>query len=66
MSTFFALIIQAIIAIAKSLLNETLFEEVLRRATIHLLYKIVKSTKNTVDDDIVQPIIERLDKKNTL
>lgn len=55
-----SLFINASISLFGKLLSESLFEDVLRRITFHTLNKVVKSTKNKVDDDIVKPILEKL------
>ena len=60
MSSLLSLIITALISIVTNLFSKTLVEKVLRRVLIHTLEKVVASTLNSVDDDMVEPIIKAL------
>ena len=60
MSTLLSLLITSLISIITSLFSKTLVEKVLRKVLIHSLTKIVDSTLNTVDNDMVEPIIKAL------
>ena len=60
MSTLLSLLITSLISIITSLFSKTLVEKVLRKVLIHSLTKIVDSTLNTVDNDMVEPLLRLL------
>ncbi len=51
----------ATLSVLGSLLTKTIFEAVIRRMLIAVLKRIVASTHNTVDDDIIKPILKKLE-----
>ena len=50
----------AAIKMVGAVLTEKLFSKVISRLTVSLLERIAKSTKTTIDDEFIGPIIERL------
>lgn len=60
MSFVLSTFITALISIITKLVTKDLAEKVLRPVLIFVLEKIVSSSKNTVDDEMVAPIIKAL------
>ncbi len=60
MSIVLSTLITALISIITKLVTKDLAEKVLRPVLIFVLEKIVASSQNTVDDEMVAPIIKAL------
>lgn len=60
MGTVLSMLVTALISVITSLFSRTVAEQVVVAVLFHVLDKIVKSTANTVDDDMVRPILEAL------
>jgi len=50
----------ASLSVLGSLISKKMFESIIRKMLLALLTKIVASTENTVDDDLIKPILEKL------
>ena len=55
-----ALLIDVLLGISGKIFSSSVFDKVLRKTTIIVLQKLVKSTHNEVDDELVEPILEAL------
>lgn len=51
---------RALIGLAGSVMTEALYTKVLSRLTVSLLERIAKSTKTTVDDVAIAPVVAKL------
>ena len=54
--------ISAGLSVLSSVMTKKMFEVIIRRVVISVLEKLVASTENTVDDELVLPIIKELRK----
>ena len=54
--------ISAGLSVLSSIMTKKMFEVIIRRVVISVLEKLVASTENTVDDELVLPIIKELRK----
>ncbi len=61
MSAIFSVLITALMRVVVSVATAPVAEAVMRRVLIHSIKWIVNSTQNTVDDEMVAPILRELD-----
>ena len=54
--------ISAGLSVLSSVMTKKMFEGIIRRVVISVLEKLVASTENKVDDELVLPIIKELRK----
>ncbi len=52
----------ASLSVLGSLISKKMFETIIRKMLSAVLRKIVASTENSVDDDLLKPILEKLEK----
>ena len=62
LSSIIAGVTSASLSVLSSIMTKHMFESVIRKLLAVILTKIVASTENTVDDDLVAPIIKELEK----
>lgn len=60
MGTILSLFLTSLISVVTNLFSRAVAEQVVTAVLYHAIDKTVKSTLNTVDDDMVRPILEAL------
>ena len=52
----------AALSLVGSVMTEGLFVKVISRVSVSLLKRMAKSTKTTVDDELIKPVVAELEK----